>query len=79
MLAVIGRHLFATLLLMGTSTALAIAIGSWIGIRGATHRYSLFDYCATVGAMVALSIPTFWFGLVGIYIFTLKLGLGACR
>ena len=73
-LAVIGRHLFATLLLMGTSTALAIAIGSWIGIRGATHRYSLFDYCATVGAMVALSIPTFWFGLVGIYIFTLKLG-----
>ncbi|MGY4284172.1 peptide/nickel transport system permease protein [Bradyrhizobium sp. LM2.7] len=73
-LAVIGRHLFATLLLMGTSTALAIAIGSWIGIRGATHRYSLFDYCATVGAMVALSVPTFWFGLIGIYIFTLKLG-----
>ena len=30
--------------------------------------------CATVGAMVALSVPTFWFGLVGIYIFTLKLG-----
>ena len=40
-LAVIGRHLVATLLLMGTSTALAIAAGTWIGIRGATHRYSL--------------------------------------
>jgi len=52
----------------------AIAVGAWIGIRGATHRYSLFDYCATVGAMVALSVPTFWFGLIGIYIFTLKLG-----
>ena len=73
-LAVIGRHVFATLLLMGTSTAIAIAIGTWIGIRGATHRYSLFDYMATVGAMVALSIPTFWFGLVGIYIFSLQLG-----
>jgi len=73
-LAVIGRHLLATLLLMGTSTAFAIAVGAWIGIRGATHRYSLFDYCATVGAMVALSVPTFWFGLIGIYIFTLKLG-----
>ena len=24
--------------------------------------------------MVALSIPTFWFGLVAIYIFSLKLG-----
>ena len=73
-LALIGEHLFATLLLMGTSTAFAIAIGTWIGIRGATHRYSLFDYFATIGAMVALSIPTFWFGLVGIYIFSLKLG-----
>jgi peptide/nickel transport system permease protein len=73
-LAVIGRHVFATLLLMGTSTAIAIALGTWIGIRGATHRYSLFDYLATIGAMVALSIPTFWFGLVGIYIFSLRLG-----
>jgi peptide/nickel transport system permease protein len=73
-LDVIGRHLFATLLLMGTSTAIAIALGTWIGIRGATHRYSTFDHFATIGAMVALSIPTFWFGLVGIYIFSLKLG-----
>src|ERR671910_999698 len=73
-LAVIGRHVLATLLLMGTSTAIAIALGTWIAIRGATHRYSLFDYVATIGAMVALSIPTFWFGLVGIYIFSLKLG-----
>ena len=73
-LDVIGRHLPATLLLMGSSTAISIALGTWIGIRGATHRYSRFDYAATVGAMVALSIPTFWFGLVGIYIFSLKLG-----
>jgi peptide/nickel transport system permease protein len=72
-LDVIGRHIFATLLLMGSSTAIAIAVGTWIGIRSATHRYSVFDYAATVGAMVALSIPTFWFGLVGIYLFSLEL------
>jgi peptide/nickel transport system permease protein len=72
-LDVIGRHIFATLLLMGSSTAIAIAVGTWIGIRGATNRYSIFDYAATVGAMVALSIPTFWFGLVGIYVFSLEL------
>ena len=72
-LNVIGRHIFATLLLMGSSTAIAIAVGTWIGIRSATHRYSVFDYAATVGAMVALSIPTFWFGLVGIYVFALQL------
>lgn len=73
-LDVIRRHLFATFLLMGSSTAIAIAIGTWIGIRGATHRYSAFDYAATIGAMIALSVPTFWFGLVGIYVFSLKLG-----
>jgi len=73
-LDVIGRHVFATLLLMGSSTVIAVAIGTWIGIRGATHRYSAFDYLATVGAMIALSIPTFWFGLIGIYVFSLKLG-----
>ncbi len=73
-LAVIGRHIPATLLLMGSSTVIAVGIGTWIGIRGATHRYSGFDYMATVGAMVALSIPTFWFGLIGIYVFSLRLG-----
>lgn len=73
-LHVIGRHIVATLLLMGSSTVIAIAIGTWIGIRGATHRYSVFDYTATIGAMVALSIPTFWFGLIGIYVFSLRLG-----
>jgi len=72
-LTVIGDHLFATLLLMGSSTLIAILLGTWIGIKGAIARYSAFDYLATVGAMVALSIPTFWFGLVTIYIFSVKL------
>lgn len=72
--AVIGRHIWATFLLMGSSTVIAIAIGTWIGIRSATHRYSAVDYMATVGAMVALSVPTFWFGLIGIYVFSLELG-----
>lgn len=72
-LFIISSHLFATLLLMGTSMVISISIGTWIGIKGATRRYSVFDYGATVGAMVALSIPTFWFGLVAIYVFSLKL------
>jgi peptide/nickel transport system permease protein len=73
-LAVIGSHLGATLELMATSTLLAMFIGCWIGVLGALKRYSLFDMLATVGAMVALSIPTFWFGLVAIYIFSVELG-----
>lgn len=72
-LDVISDHLFATLLLMGTSTAIAILLGTAIGVRGAIARYSFFDYLATVGAMIALSIPTFWFGLIAIYIFSVEL------
>jgi peptide/nickel transport system permease protein len=73
-LSVIGSHLGATLELMVTATIIAILLGCWIGVLGAIHRYSLFDSLATVGAMVALSIPTFWFGLVTIYIFSVTLG-----
>jgi peptide/nickel transport system permease protein len=71
---IIGSHLGATLELMLTSTLLAMLIGAWIGILGATKRYSLFDSLATIGAMIALSIPTFWFGLVIIYVFSVGLG-----
>ena len=73
-LSIIGDHLFATLLLMGSSTVISIALGTWIGIKGAVKRNSAFDYLTTVGAMIALSIPTFWFGLVAIYVFALRLG-----
>ncbi|MDY1019498.1 ABC transporter permease [Pseudomonas coleopterorum] len=73
-LSVIAGHLPATLLLMGTSTLLSIVIGTWVGVLGAVRRYSVFDTLATVGAMVALSIPTFWFGLVAIFFFSLHLG-----
>ncbi len=73
-LHVIAAHLGATLELMLTATLIAVLLGCWIGILGAIRRYSVFDYLATIGAMVALSIPTFWFGLVAIFIFSVELG-----
>ncbi|PMZ32048.1 diguanylate cyclase, partial [Pseudomonas sp. GW247-3R2A] len=73
-LSVISSHLGATLELMVTATIIAVLLGCWIGISGALRRYSLFDSLATVGAMIALSIPTFWFGLVTIYVFSVTLG-----
>jgi peptide/nickel transport system permease protein len=73
-LEVIGSHLFATLLLMGTATFFAVLIGASVGIKGALAQGSVFDTTTTVAAMIALSIPTFWFGLVAIYVFSLWLG-----
>lgn len=72
-LTVIGGHVPATIELMLTSTLIAVVLGTWVGVLGALRRNSLFDHLATVGAMVALSIPTFWFGLVVIYAFSVKL------
>ena len=74
MLAVIGSHLGATLELMVAATLIAVLLGTWIGIMGAIRRYSFFDYLATIGAMVALSIPTFWFGLDHHLLFSVELG-----
>jgi peptide/nickel transport system permease protein len=71
--SIIASHIGATLELMFCSTLLAMFIGGCIGILGAVRRYSLFDSLATVGAMIALSIPTFWFGIVVIYVFAVHL------
>ncbi|APT58615.1 ABC transporter permease [Roseomonas gilardii] len=74
-LAVIGSHLGATLELMVTSTLIAMLLGCWLGVLSAIRRYSFFDMLVTVGSMVALSIPTFWFGLVVIFIFSVHLDI----
>ncbi len=71
---VIFERIPATVLLMGTAMSFALLIGVFVGVLGAYKRYSIFDYLATVGAMVALSFPTFWFGLMAIFIFGVKLG-----
>ena len=64
----------ATLELMGTSYLIAVVLGFFIGTLGAFRQYSVFDYLATTGALITLSIPTFWFGLMVIFIFAEQLG-----
>jgi peptide/nickel transport system permease protein len=73
-LVVIASHLGATFELMATSSVIAVVVGSWVGVLGALRRHSVFDALSTIGAMVALSIPTFWFGLIVIFIFSVNLG-----
>ncbi|MCF1467524.1 ABC transporter permease [Agrobacterium vitis] len=70
----IASHIQPTLEIMVLSTIIAALLGAVIGIGGAVRRYSLLDVLSSVGAMVALSVPTFWFGLMTIYLFSIKLG-----
>ena len=66
---VIADRIPATVVLMLSAFAVAIVLGLATGIVSAVRQYSLFDHAMTLGAMVALSIPTFWLGLMGIYVF----------
>ena len=66
---VIAERVPATLQLMGAAYLVAVALGITTGIVSAVRRRSLFDYAATSAAMVGLSVPTFWFGLLVIIVF----------
>jgi peptide/nickel transport system permease protein len=71
---IVLERLPATFELMGSSLALALLIGVTIGVLAAVRRNSWIDYTTTTAAMLALSLPTFWFGLLGIYLFAQTLG-----
>jgi peptide/nickel transport system permease protein len=44
--------------------AIALLIGVSVGVVAAVKQYSAFDYMATSGAFIFLSIPVFWFALI---------------
>ena len=48
--------------------------GMILGIISATKQYSIFDYLSMLGALVGVSMPIFWLGLVFMLIFSLNLG-----
>ena len=69
----IGERLGPTLRLMLTAQLIAIAIAVPVGVLSAIKQYSLVDYGATVLGFAAISVPSFFLSLAGIYLFALKL------
>lgn len=69
----ISERLPATLTLMAVSFLISVGIAIPIGIFSATHRNSWADYLVTFGSFIGLSLPTFWFGLLMLLVFSLKL------
>ncbi len=64
----------ATLKLAVGSLLVSILVGLVTGIFAAVYKDSLIDTAAMIFAMGGLSMPAFWFGLVMIYFFSVKLG-----
>jgi peptide/nickel transport system permease protein len=65
----------ATAVLVVSAFSIAVLVGVGIGVLSAVRQYSPADHVATLAAMIALSIPTFWLGLMAIYVFSVLLGV----
>ncbi|KQZ95253.1 ABC transporter permease [Rhizobium sp. Root564] len=63
-----------TLTLAVSGLAIALAIGIPLGFLAAVHRGRIADTIVMVIAVLGVSIPAFWLGLIMIQVFSLKLG-----
>ena len=62
-----------TLLLMGVAWAVTLLIAIPVGIISAIRQYSKFDHAVTTLTFIGQSIPIFWFGLILLLVFYMKL------
>ena len=67
------QRLPTTLLVIGSSQLLALAIALPVGIYAATRPYSLFDQIANTLAFIGFSLPTFFTGILFILLFSITL------
>lgn len=69
----ITRRFPYTLRLVCISMSLAVIIGIPIGVYAATHQYTWKDHTAIVASLFCVSMPNFWFALILVQIFAVKL------
>jgi peptide/nickel transport system permease protein len=67
------QRLPTTLIVIGASQLLALAIALPVGIYAATRPYSLFDQIANTFAFIGFSLPTFFTGILLILLFSITL------
>lgn len=63
-----------TLLLMGTTFALAIGFGILLGLLAATRVNTWRDSLISIVSLISYATPLFWIGLMLILIFSIRLG-----
>ena len=64
-----------TLRLALAAMLVSVVVGSALGLGAALLRGRWGDVLCSSGALVGLSVPTFWLGLVLVYIFAYRLGV----
>jgi peptide/nickel transport system permease protein len=64
----------STIELALAAIALAVTLGIVLGVISALNQNTWVDTLAMLGALFGVSMPSFWFGLILIFVFALKLG-----
>ena len=73
-LEVLGARLPNTILLLGLSLVLSLAIAIPAGIYAALKPYSRIDYAINLTCFAGISVPPFWLALLLIILFAVTLG-----
>jgi len=69
----IRSRIWPTTELATAAMVLATVLGVIIGVVSATYQYSFVDHVAMVGALLGVSLPIFWVGLMMIFLFSVEL------
>ncbi len=72
-LQLVMDHLPATLVLTVSAMAVSLLISFPLGILSATRRNSGLDFAARLFALVGVSFPNFWLGIMLILVFAVRL------
>lgn len=70
----LGEAIPNTLVLSIAATLLAVIVAIPAGIISAIKRNTIWDYIFSTISFIGVSLPSFWFGLMLILMFSLKLG-----
>ena len=71
---IVAKALGNTLILVTISTLLVIMLGVGIGVFAASRRGTRTDGGLVIGSLVFWSLPTFWVGMLLIFVFAVTLG-----
>lgn len=65
----------ATLQLATAGLLMGLVVALPLGILSATRRHSVLDHASRLGALVGVSVPSFWLGYLLILLFAVALGI----
>jgi peptide/nickel transport system permease protein len=69
----IQSRLPSTIELAVAALLIAMVVGMVVGVISATRQYSILDHSTMIMALLGISVPIFWLGLMLIFLFSVQL------